>query len=212
MPEQPEQTRDRRREQTRRALIAAAAQVFARSGFDGASVDAIAEAAGFTKGAVYSNFDSKEDLFFEVVDARLADVLEGFSANVGEAPFAADLLPAAIASLSTVYDDSDWVLLEAEVLLYAQRHPGARQRLAEFRREQLDRMEAFIEGLLAESEVSLPRTPREVAALVTAATIGIAQLQLADPNGDHDSLYASFLSLLADATPTRGRTGRGPRR
>ncbi|MBW3664387.1 MAG: TetR/AcrR family transcriptional regulator [Actinobacteria bacterium] len=200
MEEQPEQTRDRRREKTRRALIEAAAQVFARSGFDGASVDAIAEAAGFTKGAVYSNFDSKEELFFEVVDARLADVLEGFSANVGEDAIAVDLLPAAIDSLSTVYADPDWVLLEVEVLLYAQRHPGARQRLAEFRREQLDRIEGFIEGLLAEGEVRLPRTPREVAALVTAATIGIAHLELADPSGDHHSLYASFLSLLADAT------------
>jgi AcrR family transcriptional regulator len=192
--------RARRREDTRRALIDAAAQVFARAGFDGASVDAIAEAAGFTKGAVYSNFESKEELFFEVVEARLGDVLEGFAANVGDDPPPDDLLPAAIRSLVTVYDDPDWVLLEIEVLLYAQRHPEALQRFADFRQEQIDTIEAFIQGLLVDGRVLLPRAPREVAALVIAAATGIAQLQLADPNGEHSSLYASFLKLLADAT------------
>ena len=60
------------REMTRRHLLDAAAVVFARDGFHGASLDDVAATAGFTKGAVYSNFKSKEDLFLAVFDDRLA--------------------------------------------------------------------------------------------------------------------------------------------
>ena len=61
----------RRRELTRAALLDAAASVFAQRGFEGASLDEIAEAAGFTRGAIYKNFDGKEDLFFAVFDLNL---------------------------------------------------------------------------------------------------------------------------------------------
>ena len=68
----------RRRENTRARLLDAASQVFAEVGLDGASVEAICERAGFTRGAFYSNFDSKDELFLElaswVAEQRLASV------------------------------------------------------------------------------------------------------------------------------------------
>ena len=64
-------TRARRREMTREHLMDAAATVFARDGFHAASLDDVAALAGFTKGAVYSNFKSKDDLFLAVFDHRL---------------------------------------------------------------------------------------------------------------------------------------------
>ena len=64
-------TPDRRRAMTRRHLLEAAAIVFARDGFHGATLDAIASYAGFTKGAVYSNFKSKDDLFLALLDDRI---------------------------------------------------------------------------------------------------------------------------------------------
>ena len=57
---------------TRRHLLDAAATVFARQGFHGASLDDVAAVAGFTKGAVYSNFASKDDLFLAVFEDRYA--------------------------------------------------------------------------------------------------------------------------------------------
>ena len=59
-------TPERRRQLTRDALLDAAAQVFARRGFNGASLDEIAETAGFTRGAIYKHFADKEDLLFAV--------------------------------------------------------------------------------------------------------------------------------------------------
>lgn len=73
MPPAKRLTRDESREQTRAKLIAAARTVFAKEGFGGASVDRIAEEAGFTKGAFYSNFESKEDIFLQLLEGSSAD-------------------------------------------------------------------------------------------------------------------------------------------
>lgn len=67
-------TRAERQEQTRQALVHAAREVFARDGFHGARLERIATEAGYSKGAVYSNFDGKADLFLAVMDANLAAV------------------------------------------------------------------------------------------------------------------------------------------
>jgi AcrR family transcriptional regulator len=64
--------RSERRARTRAALLEAAVRVYARRGFDGATIDAIAEEAGFTKGAVYDHFGSKENLLFALLDEHLA--------------------------------------------------------------------------------------------------------------------------------------------
>src|SRR5260370_19214238 len=68
-------TPTRRRELTRRILLEAAAVVSSREGFHGASLDEVAAAAGVTKGAVYSNFKSKEDLFLALLEDRVAEGL-----------------------------------------------------------------------------------------------------------------------------------------
>lgn len=64
-------TRAERREQTRRALLDAAGRVFVERGFAGASVEAIAAEAGYTRGAFYSNFATKEELFAELLQDRV---------------------------------------------------------------------------------------------------------------------------------------------
>jgi AcrR family transcriptional regulator len=65
-------TRAEQQSRTRAALVASARRVFGRDGFSGANLSAIAREAGLTKGAVYSNFDSKADLFLAVLDDDLA--------------------------------------------------------------------------------------------------------------------------------------------
>ena len=84
-------TPERRREMTRRHLLDAAAIVFAREGFHGATLDEVAKLAGFTKGAVYSNFKSKDDLFLALLEQKTersyavtAEILETSSHEQGE--------------------------------------------------------------------------------------------------------------------------------
>src|SRR5437667_6210594 len=72
-------TPERRRELTRSALVDSAAELFAKRGFHAASLDDIAEAAGFTRGAIYSNFESKEELFFAVLERHVNTGLQAFA-------------------------------------------------------------------------------------------------------------------------------------
>src|SRR5580704_14433973 len=74
-------TPERRRQQTRDHLLAAAAQVFAERGFHGASLDEVAAVAGFSKGAVYSNFKNKEDLFLALFKANYDREMEALRAT-----------------------------------------------------------------------------------------------------------------------------------
>ena len=72
-------TPERRRALTRDTLVGSAAAVFARRGYEGASLEEIADAAGFTRGAIYKNFGGKEDLFFAVADRDFAERLRTLS-------------------------------------------------------------------------------------------------------------------------------------
>jgi AcrR family transcriptional regulator len=136
MPLEP-LTPERRRALTRQHLLDAAAVVFAREGFHGASIDAIAAAAGFTKGAIYSNFKSKDDLFLELLDDRLSRQFALVETILEDEP------PGTLAAQQErmgdfvwpVMNSDDWTLLYLEFVVYAARNPEARAKLAESARQ-----------------------------------------------------------------------------
>src|SRR3954452_10444568 len=120
----------RRREATRQRLLDAAAEVFAEVGLDAASVEAVCERAGFTRGAFYSNFDSKDELFLElarrVTQERLAAVQERVAELESEgllevsADSALDIVQRV---LDVTGDDRLGVLLLSEIRIRALRDP-----------------------------------------------------------------------------------------
>src|SRR5437870_1397007 len=124
----PRLKRAESRARTRQHLLDAAAVVFARRGFHAASIDDVAEEANYTKGAVYSNFGSKEELFLVVLELRLHNQVEFFRELARQADQEpeqdlADLLPR--------LDDTDevWCLLEFEFWLYALRNRAVGERI-----------------------------------------------------------------------------------
>ena len=127
----PRRTREEQRAQTRADLLDAAAEVFARNGYHGTSVDMVAEAAGYTKGAVYSNFESKEELFLALLEARLEDSLNSMQDVMDSA--APEDRPEAFGSRRGEISqwEPQWFMLEAEFELYAARNPEVRDRVAE---------------------------------------------------------------------------------
>jgi AcrR family transcriptional regulator len=120
-----EQATARSRENTRARLVAAAAEVFAESGLDGASVEAICERAGFTRGAFYSNFATKEELFFALVQWMSEQKMARVSARIRELEVDGTprLEPAEIVSrvLATGSDDGPDVILMSEIRTHAMR-------------------------------------------------------------------------------------------
>ncbi|MEJ1154929.1 helix-turn-helix domain-containing protein [Microbacterium marmarense] len=121
----------RRREATRQKLLDAAAQVFAEVGLDAASVEEVCERAGFTRGAFYSNFESKDELFLELagrvslsrveaVRARVRALEQDGALNGGETK----ALQVIQQVLDTTASDRLSVLLMSEIRINALRNPG----------------------------------------------------------------------------------------
>lgn len=118
-----------RTEATRSKLLRSAEQIFARDGFNAARIEDIVEAAGYTRGAFYANFDSKEELFMALLEdcvrRRIADIHE-LMERAGTAQLQAEALRDYYARLAK---QRKWVLILMEYKLFAIRHPAVRARL-----------------------------------------------------------------------------------
>jgi AcrR family transcriptional regulator len=115
---------------TRRKLLAAALRVFARDGFEAARIEDIAAESGHTRGAFYANFDTKEDLFFALLEKNTSERLMDLQRRLEEC----DSLPDRMRIMRAFYleraTDRTSMLLTLEFKLFALRHPKMRARLA----------------------------------------------------------------------------------
>ncbi len=124
-------TQGERRAETRRRLLTAAAELFAERGVDGASIDAVAERAERTSGAVYDHFGGKDGLLFALLDGWVDDVATVIGAELTTATTLDERLGVLWRNVSSpVAGDGRWIALEHELWSYAHRNPAAREHLA----------------------------------------------------------------------------------
>lgn len=188
-------TPERRRQQTRDVLIAAATEVFARRGFEGAALEEIAETAGFTRGAIYKNFADKEDLFFAVTDRFNEQVIEAFRSIAPESAIPSDWDIPRLAEFwraSVGVEFEDLFAMGKEYELYVLRNPHARPRAVAHRRKQRDLIAAFIDEVAEQSGMALRLPAATLAAIILAAADGLTYTARIDGN----DLFAPFLELL----------------
>lgn len=188
-----------RREQTRTYLLDAAATVFAARGFNAASLDEIAEAAGFTKGAVYSNFAGKEELFLALVKQRQDSMLEQFFSAAAEH----DDPAGRIAAISDVYrrltpTTVEWALWE-EFLLYALRTPEVRAKLDADLEAAFAAVVELVARDCAEQAITPPIAIPALARLYLAVFDGLARQRAFDPHAVPDELFATLVTFINDA-------------
>jgi AcrR family transcriptional regulator len=209
MPVEP-LTPDRRRELTRTHLLDAAAQVFAREGFHGASIDAIAAAAGFTKGAVYSNFKNKEDLFIALVEQRVQQQVELVRDAMARADYSdADLHEQWVPlTTSMLWGDREWTLLSLEFALYAARNEGAGRKLAALNRLSSELLIPLIERQADMLGISLDIPADDLVEIFFALFNGIAIRHVTDPEIASDQLVETSMQFLLRAL--LGDTERSP--
>lgn len=193
----PRSRRDEQRERTREELLDAARVLFARHGYHGASVDQVAEAAGFTKGAVYSNFASKEELFLALLERQLdRSVAELESLLEQHAPGErASALAQAAGDVPVL--DREWFLLEAEFLLYAARNPDVtvRDRVADRQQRTRARLTELVRRHL--DDLGVAAAPEDVTRLLMALADGLTQAALVDDTvRDHHRILALALRLV----------------
>jgi AcrR family transcriptional regulator len=195
--ETPERlTREEKKARTRAQLIDAAATVFARRGYMAASLDEVAEEAGLTKGAVYSNFDSKEELFQAVIEDRLnepmKDIADVLISNTGTTEEQA--MAGARAFVGVVEREREVFLLALEMNIHVARHPELAKEYASQRREQLAEVADIITEYASGDPLPLPA--EQMAIAVEALSQGIALHALADPDGVPDDLLGRVYALL----------------
>lgn len=198
----PRLTREESRRQTRDRLLTAAAKVFAKQGFNGASVEDIAEAAGYSKGAVYSNFDSKEDLFLALIDQCLAVEIEKLGDTldlaIWEAEFGRELTENRTLNLLTI-----------EFFLYAMRNESAREQLAQRYRAAYAVLAQLLTRHYRDAGRPMPMPPLALAWALTSFGTGLFLQTCVDPAAAPGGLYRAGLQQMlygtaSDPTPVKG--------
>ncbi|MCV7228082.1 TetR/AcrR family transcriptional regulator [Mycolicibacterium komossense] len=185
----------KRRAETRARLMEAAFRVFADKGFGQVRIEDVCTAAGYTRGAFYSQFESLDELFFTLYDERArliaAQVAESLTTDEADTPI--DVLIERVAA--TLLLDRDWLLVKTDFLLHAARHPDVAERLA-LHRSALrlaveQRLQSASERLsLPESNGDIPAAARAVIAAYDGVTV---QLLL---DGDITAARAWLTQLL----------------
>jgi AcrR family transcriptional regulator len=192
-------TREETRALTRERLLDAAAEVFAARGFAGASLEEIADVAGFSRGAVYSNFAGKDELFSAVMarrrEARYRVVAEVFKEN-----------PDPIAFFSALqerdrgrHDSRRWFVLNMEFFLYAMRNPEAQSALALHERVLREEIGEAIAEIFKKLGIDPPLPLPDSAAVVQALDYGLLLQHLIEPEAVSTKLYFDALTVLLDA-------------
>ena len=185
----------KRRAETRANLIEAAYRVFADKGFGQVRIDDVCAAAGYTRGAFYSNFDSLDELFFALYDesARL------IAGQVTDAITDDDINPGIEAVIervtATLLLDRDWLLIKTDFLLHAARNPAVADRLAAHRQQLRTEIEKRLDG--ARDQLTLPDAIGDIsdaARAVVAAYDGVTVQLLLD--GDLQAARTWLTQLL----------------
>lgn len=169
----------RSRENTRTRLLEAAAQVFAEVGLEGATVEAVCERAGFTRGAFYSNFESKDALFLELAasvgEARLQAVRERVSALVGQNAID-DCDPADLVQqiMDSGADDRVGVMMMSEIRIRALRDPSFGAAYLAQENEMMQSIVAIIQEIVDSGQIALRIDAEEAARLLMIVWEGMS--------------------------------------
>src|SRR3954452_11906352 len=157
-------TQAQRKERTQSELVTTARKVFEERGFHAASLDEIAERAGYSKGAVYSNFAGKDDLFVAVLDEHLLRRARVYADVVLDQPTLDDSYRAvARFMVEAERRDPAWAALQLEFWAHASRRDELRDAVADRRERHLHAVAGLIDELAARHGIAFRVPSLEVA-------------------------------------------------
>lgn len=204
-------TRQQRAIETRKKLIKSARVVFARDGFEQASLEEIASHAGKSRGAFYDNFKNKEDIFFAIFEEDLQDEKETIRAELRKSSTRDGRLQLLVESIAPTLSNRESTLLQIEFKTYAIRSQKHQKRLADLHaairtRYTMPELEEVMPELAALSE----EHRRETSLMITGVLDGMAIANLFDPgtlSREHieRNIRASLDQLIAFACADQAR-------
>ncbi|MCX4161966.1 MULTISPECIES: TetR/AcrR family transcriptional regulator [Paraburkholderia] len=186
-------TREQSKDQTRQRLLDAAQAIFMKKGFTAASVEDITAAAGYTRGAFYSNFRSKPELFLELLrrdhdlmQTELEDIFAGD--NTRE-----EMETRVLRYYSRLPFDQKCFLLWAEAKLLAARDARFRVRFNAFMYEKREQLAAYIREFSVQTGIPLPLPEEQLALGLMALCDGVQSMVTTDPKNVSDDMIQSVL-------------------
>ena len=206
---QPRLTRPERRERTRGDLLAAARTVFERYGFHRASLDQIADEAGYTKGAIYSHFPGGKDaLFLAVLDRHIDERVPTYAEIIlSQDSFEASLRAIARHLVALGAKDPGWTPLLVEFWTHASHDADLRAAVQERNDRQMRAIAALIDDLAARHGVTYALPTVEVVRGSSALARGMGLERLVSPDAPlgatFEELFVAQMTGLARSAPER---------
>jgi AcrR family transcriptional regulator len=202
-------TREESRARTRELVLDSAAVIFRRDGFHQASVDKIAEEAGYSRGAVYSSFANKEEFFLALHDREARKSVELIAERLLEGGTLAD---AAQTAARTYYErhlaDPEWSLLIAEFSVHAARNPDVARRFREQDREWREASTRLIADICARECIDCDeREAEELVTAMMAIGCGVALEQQIEPDTVNQRLMEDLFVSLAQRLSAKQAKG-----
>jgi AcrR family transcriptional regulator len=222
-------SRAEQQRRTREEILGAADRLFVEEGFHATSVDQIANAAGYTKGAVYSNFAAKEDLFFAVYERRMDRAVAELERTLEQADSARTWAESVIDdTIMRRGRDDRWMSTFFEFWAYVVRRPALRERFAAIHGRMHRPFVTALERHADEHGAQLPIDPLQVHLAMFAMSMGLVLERQIAPDAVDDDLATRIGRLVLDdllkgadhgeadaasggggsRTPTRARAGR----
>jgi AcrR family transcriptional regulator len=187
-------TRQESKEVTRTRLVEAAERLFLRKGFEDASVDEISETAGYSRGAFYSNFKDKEQVFLAVIDRRRPKALDEIFQKVAEP---AEQITAVREWFSNQWRLKDFIALRMEFTRRAMRDRSVLKHLAELRRQELETYAGSVGPYLGAADRAQANRPEVVALVLLAVVHGLGSLAI-DTGAERECIYTEAAKLAFD--------------
>src|SRR5215469_8095148 len=184
---------------TRLKLLNAAEHIFARDGFEASRLEDIAARAGFTRGAFYANFASKEDLLFALMERIISDRVRAVRAILEQHESPRQRLRALRDYYSRIARDRRWALLQLEFKLFAVRHPQARLRLVDRYRKLRAPGRELLESLAKTAGGELPISSNGCTVALGAVSNALLVEHLMDPKGLTPAEIQFVLGMVFDA-------------
>ncbi|HZH58018.1 MAG TPA: helix-turn-helix domain-containing protein [Metabacillus sp.] len=168
-------TQKERKEETRKLLLESAVEIFAEFGFHGSSVEKIAEHAGFSKGAVYGHFDSKEDLFLALLERQMELHIKNVHQLIEQQYSLSEIIDQMEEYFHMVKEENrTWSMLNMEFLLYAMRNESARKQWSEMITKSVGQISKSIEILMAKENHEITLSSVEIAWTILALENGMS--------------------------------------
>jgi AcrR family transcriptional regulator len=178
----PRLSRAEQNDRNRALLLAAARRVFLDRGYYAATLEQIADEAGFSKGAVYSRFASKADMFLALLEERIAERAAQNAGLAGKLAGSGDFGAVVDLARRAERGAPGWRLLVTEFRVHAARDPELNRRYAALHARTVDGIAGVLASISEGGAEGLPFPPRELAELMLAIEAGVALEQLANPD------------------------------